>query len=402
MFVGTYTRNTAAEGIYALRLDLNTGELRPHQLIAKTDNPSFLAFGYNNVLYAVNEVNDYEGEPTGAVSAFHIEPTTLQSQLVSIFKTYGGAPCHLSLDRTGRNLLVANYVGGNIAMFPARYDGGLLNANVVQNHSGSGPIAQRQSEPHAHSVHLSPDNRFALAADLGADRIFVYKFDAEAGWLEPHLAAELPPGSGPRHMAFWRNQLFVLNELSATLTRMDYNRDTGELKADSSISTLPDDFTGRKSTAEVVVDDRGQFVYASNRGHDSIAVFHNHRDGLKLVEIEKTGGQEPRNFAIAPGGKFLLAANQKSNTVNVFAIDRRTGELARTPYTADVPSPVCLRMRHHNFHVEPPMAQRLQGSGRRNPARWGVTTANTVNRFGIHQPASRPSSDGVRWATPTR
>ncbi|MCA9173246.1 MAG: lactonase family protein [Planctomycetales bacterium] len=377
VYVGTYTENTDSEGIYALQMDLLTGQLTPLGLIAKTPNPSFLQLHPSGrFLYAVNELTDYEGQPTGAVSAFRIDPISKRLVLMSIYPTGGGAPCHLTLDRRQRHLLVANYAGGSVASFRIRPDGGLFNATQVAQHEGSSVNPQRQEGPHAHSVWVSPDNRFVMSADLGIDKIVVYRFDGNTGQLTPSYGAPLPPGSGPRHMAFHNNQLFVINELAANITRMKFDSNNGALTPEQTISTLPDGYSGRKSTAEVVVHPNGRFVYGSNRGDDSIAVFTLQRDGLKLVEIEKTGGQEPRNFSIDPTGAFLLAANQKSDTIQVFRIDPATGALEPTEHTANVPAPVCLRIGSMPPSQAVPRAVRMQPArGNQRYINVGITSS---------------------------
>jgi 6-phosphogluconolactonase len=298
-------------------------------------------------------------------------------QLVSEFATYGGAPCHLAVDPRHRQLYVANYNGGSVTVFPLRRDGGLLEATQVLQHQGaSGVDPQRQSTAHAHSIDLSLDREFAVSADLGTDKLHVYRFGPQ-GELIAHGETALAPGSGPRHLAFQNTnrRAFVINELAATVTTLDFDFRQGVFQPIQSISTLPQGYAGRKSTAEIAVHPSGRFVYGSNRGHDSIAVFQNRPEGLQLIEIEPSGGQEPRNFALCGNGKFLLAANQKSNSIQVFAIDPRTGALTPTEHRIEVPTPVCLRLQPTKIISEQPAAQRIGAyhqslrvlpSGRRN------------------------------------
>ena len=352
VFIGTYTRgDSPSKGIYTSVFDDESGRLSPPALAATADNPSFLAIHPTMaVVFACNETNDFGGEPTGAVSAFHINRSDGLLTLINQQPTGGGAPCHCNVDATGRFLLVANYVGGNLAVFPIGDDGTLAPRSCLINHVGNGPNRQRQEKPHAHSINLSQDNRFAYAADLGTDCVMIYRFDDQAGRLVPSAAdcVEIPAGGGPRHFSLHPSGRFAYtnNELTCEVTAFSRDFTTGTLTAVQQISTLPADFDGRKSTAECLVHPNGRFLYVSNRGHDSIAVYSiNQKTGrLKIIEIEKTGGQEPRNFILDSTGQWLLAENQNSDTVVVMKVDTTTGALSRTQNTIGVGKPVCLRI----------------------------------------------------------
>jgi 6-phosphogluconolactonase len=351
MYIGTYTR-PPSKGIYAFRLQPN-GALTPlgaAGLAAETENPSFLAVHPNQrFLYAVNEVSRYEGRDAGSVSAFSIDRATGTLTLLNRVSSRGGGPCHLSIDASGKWLFVANYGGGSIAAFPLQEDGRLGEASAFFQHAGSSVNKARQSGPHGHSAVVSPDNRFVLAADLGLDRVFTYRLDAAAGGLaagDPPFTS-VAPGSGPRHLAFRPDGKFVyvLSELFSKVMAFRYDAARGTLAELQALSTLPDGFSGENSGAEIVVHPGSKFLYASNRGHDSIASFRiDAADGtLTALDRVSTQGKTPRNFAIDPSGRFLVAANQNSGTVVVFRIDQETGALTPTGTVVQVPSPVCVR-----------------------------------------------------------
>lgn len=351
VFIGTYTRgDSISEGIYTTTFDTESGKLAPATLAAKTDNPSFLTVHPSNkFLFACIETNDYEGNPTGAVAAFKINANNGQLELINQRSSEGGAPCHCNVDATGRFLLVANYLGGNVAVFPIADDGALAEPSCVINHIGSGPNKQRQEAPHAHSINLSADNKFAYAADLGIDRVMIFRFDSQDGQLVPSAADSvvLAAGGGPRHFSIHPSGKFAYTnkELTCEATALQRNPATGSLKVMQNISTLPADFNGRKSTAECLVHPNGKSLYVSNRGHDSIAAYNIDQESgqLTLIEIEKTQGKEPRNFFIMPDGKWLIAENQNSDTVVVFSISP-DGSLSPANSKIAVGKPVCLRI----------------------------------------------------------
>ncbi len=334
-YIGTYTRGDS-KGIYAYRLDDKTGKLTSLGLAAETSNSSFLAVHPNQrVVYAANE------NPQGTVSAFSIDATTGHLKLLNSVSTKGSGPCHVELDRTGQFLFAANYNSGSVAVFPVREDGSLGEASKSVQHSGSSVNPQRQEGPHAHSANVAPDNRFVLVADLGLDQILAYSRQLNIGSI-----TKMEPGSGPRHMAFRADGKFVyvLSELTATVTAFRYDGKTGTLDELQTISTLPAAYSGPKSAAEIALHPSGKFLYASNRGHDCIAVFRiDPAQGTLTAEGQvPTQGKTPRNFAIDPTGTFLLAANQDSGSLVEFRIDQKTGALTPTGATAQVPFPVSI------------------------------------------------------------
>lgn len=349
MYVGTYT-GSGSEGIYAFRFDPATGKASPVGLVAATENPSFLALDPNGrFLYAVNELETFGDVATGAISVFAIDQESGRLELLQQVSSLGGSPAHLSLDTSARNLLVANYSGGNVAVFPIGTDGQLGDHSAFVQNSGSSVNPERQEGPHAHFIQTTLDNQFAIVADLGLDKLFMHRFDAGTGSLVPGnpAFASSEPGSGPRHVAFSPSGKFVyaVNELTSTATLFAYQSDAGALQSLQTISTLPEDFTGANSTAEIEVDGKGRTLYVSNRGHDSIAVFRiDPGDGsLKPLEWVPTGGKMPRHFVIDPTGQWLIAANQASNTINLLRIDSGNGRLTPTEISLEVAAPVCLR-----------------------------------------------------------
>lgn len=349
LYVGTYTSGKS-EGIYVYRMSLATGELRHVRTVGGIVDPSFLALSpRRRRLYAVNEVSTFGGKPGGAVTAFSISSQTGDLTRLNQTASMGASPCHLTVDATGRSVLVANYEGGNVAVLPVRPDGSLGAATDVVQHSGSSVNAERQQGPHAHCVLLDRANRYAFALDLGLDRIMIYRFDAARGKLTPNEVpwAGVKPGAGPRHLAFHPSgrYAYVVNELDSTVTAFAYESRRGALSAVQTVSTLPGGFSESNTCAEVQVSASGKFLYASNRGQNSIAVLAiDGRTGkLRPVQHEPTGGKTPRHFAIDPTGAYLLAANQNSDTIHTFRIDPGEGKLTPTGHQVEVPSPVCLK-----------------------------------------------------------
>jgi 6-phosphogluconolactonase len=347
IYVGTYT-DGASRGIYRFELDKSSGATTAPILAGESRNPSFLALHPNGgVLYAVNEVADFDGANTGAVSAFSIDPTSGSLTLLNQQPSAGADPCHLVTDRNGRNLLVANYTSGTVAVLPLAADGRLLRPTVVRRHEGSGPVAARQEGPHAHEIVLDAAERFAFEADLGADRIYAYRFNAGAGTLEPTDLGEtaLEPGSGPRHLAWHPSgrYLYVINELRSTVVALRYDPARGALAAIQTLTTLPAGFTGPNTAAEVVVDGDGRLLYCSNRGNDTLAIFTiDERTGtLTSAGHVPTGGRTPRHFAIDRSGRWLLVANQNSDSIAVFHLDPATGR-PRPSGRLKVPKPTCV------------------------------------------------------------
>jgi 6-phosphogluconolactonase len=353
-YVGTYTEDagapTKSKGIYAYRFEPSTGQVTALGLAAETVNPSFLAVHPNGrFLYAVNEVGNYQGPNSGGVSAFSIDHATGKLTLLNEVASRGADPCYLTVDRTGNYVLVANYTGGSVAVFPVHSDGKLGEASAFVQHTGHGTNPQRQEGPHAHSINMSPDNRFAYVDDLGLDELVVYKFDATKGTLTPNNPpfAKLDPGAGPRHFALAPNGKFayVVAEMKSTVNVFSNNPKTGALLPLQTISSLPKEFSGENDDAEVEIAPSGKFLYASNRGHDTIAVFtiDQSQGTLTPIEYASTKGKIPRSFEIDPTGKFLFAENQKSDNIVIFNIDQKTGRLTPTGKVVDVVSPVSVK-----------------------------------------------------------
>jgi len=346
VYVGTYTDGTS-QGIYRFAFDPATGAMTEPVLAAETKNPSFLALHPNGrFLYAVGEVSSFGGAKTGSVSAFAIDAKTGDLVLLNQQSSEGAGPCHLVVDKTGSHVLVANYGGGTVAALPIEADGRLRPASSVRVHEGSGPNKGRQEKPHAHGIYLDAAERFALSPDLGADRVFVYRFDPAKGTLEPHGAAPLDPGSGPRHLAFHPTgkYLYVINELLSTVTAFSYDAEKGALAKLQTVSALPAGFSGESWTAEVAVSPDGRFVYGSNRGDDSLAVFRVDAASGRLTAVghAPVGGKTPRHFTIDPTGGFILVAHQGSGGVAVLRRDPSTGMPTPAGAPVKVDKPVCL------------------------------------------------------------
>jgi len=363
-YVGTYTRTQGqaqgeSDGIYVYRMDPDSGALTLAHTASGVVNPSFLALDpRQRHLYAVSEVQETGGQAGGAVSAFAVDPATGALTYLNQQPSHGTDPCHLTVDRTGRFVLVANYSSGSAAIFPIQADGRLGPATDVVQHAGSSVNPRRQQGPHAHSINVDPANRFALVADLGLDKVLVYRLDLDRGKLIPNdePSAPLRPGAGPRHLAFHPSAryAYVINELDSTLTTFAYDETRGTLREIQSVSTLPEGFAGTNYPADVHVSPSGRFVYGSNRGHDSIVAFAVDAETGRLTCVghEPTQGQVPRNFALDPTGTYLLAANQRTDTVVTFRIDQRTGMPVPTGHVAAVPRPVCVKIVHSVPHPQ--------------------------------------------------
>ncbi len=347
LYAGTYTVQ-GANGIYVYRVE-NNGELTRLFEAPGLPNPTFLAIHPSKrFLYAVNEIGEYEGKPAGAVSAFSIHadgslaPINTQSSV-------GNGPCHICIDRAGRNALVANYGSGSAAVLPINADGSLAPASAFVQHTGSGPNVSRQEGPHAHSTTLSPDEGYAYVADLGLDKLMTYRFDAGKGALEANVPAfiALHAGAGPRHFTFHPNGrwAYVINELDNTIVAYDYSAGTGALIVKQTIGTLPAGWSGTSYCADIHISPDGKFLYGSNRGHDSIAIFAIARTGglLSLVGHQGEGIVWPRNFAIDPAGRFLYVANQNSDSIVAFEMNASTGTLTPANIHIQLPKPVCLQ-----------------------------------------------------------
>jgi 6-phosphogluconolactonase len=346
VYVGTYT-NRGSEGVYVYRLDFATGGLTPVNKSPRLNNPSFVALDpKGRCVYAVRE----SGGPAGAIVALSRNQATNELTILNDQPSGGQGPCYVTVDREGRFVLAANYGSGSVAVFPVAEDGRLQPASCVVQHEGSSVNPGRQKGPHAHSIVLDPANRYAFVPDLGIDKIMIYRFDREQGKLVPNDPpfVKVEPGSGPRHFTFHPDgkHAYVIEELSCTVTAFAYDADTGSLKSLQKISTLPKDFKGTNTCADIHMHPSGRFLYGSNRGHDSIASFAiDAKTGeLRLIGHTPTQGKNPRNFAIDPSGTFLLAANQDGNNIVSFRIDPDTGKLTPTGQVCQVSMPVCVKM----------------------------------------------------------
>ncbi len=355
VYIGTYTSGkgkSKSDGIYVYKLNLESGKLTPHKTVKNVVEPSYITIDKDqNYLYAVNETEEYEGKKSGAVSAFAIDQKTGDLTFLNKVPSLGGAPCFIIVSENDKFVLVANYLGGNVSSFPIQKDGSLGASIDLQQNEGTGPNKDRQEAAHAHSINLDKKNRFAYVCDLGVDKIFIYEFDEKTGKLKPNPSQpyfQAKPGAGPRHFTFHPNNkhAFVINELDSSVTSFEFNSKLGTLKAIETVPTLPEDFKDSNTTADLHVSPDGNFLYGSNRGHDSIVSYKiDSKTGkLKFIEHTSTQGKTPRNFVISPDGKFLLAANQNSDSVVVFRIDKATGKLTPTGKTANVPKPVCLKL----------------------------------------------------------
>lgn len=348
VYFGTYTGG-ASKGIYVSHFNPSTGALTAPQLAAETPSPSFLAVRpQGDFLYAANEVNTFQGKPEGSVSAFAIKKDTGLLTPLNQASSAGPGPAHLSLDQDGRTVLVANYGGGSIALLPIARDGKLEGPTSFIKHAGSSVNPDRQKEPHAHQIIVDPSNQFAYVADLGLDKVMIYRFDAAKHTLTAATPAfaTLKPGAGPRHVAISASGRFayVINELDCTITVLRRDPSNGSLADVQTLSTLPPGESLQRgySTAEIQIHPAGGFLYGSNRGHNSLSAFTIDQASGRLTYVANvpTGGKTPRGFGIEPGGGYLLAGNQESDSVVVFAIDRATGKLTPTGTTITVGKPV--------------------------------------------------------------
>lgn len=346
-FIGTYTGKNS-KGIYRLEFDSATGKLSGAQLAAEVGSPSFLAIHPKQThLFCVCE-GGLPGKKGGGVGSYTLDQATGELKLVNLESSVGDGPCHIVVDANAKHVLMANYGGGSVAVLPINEGGKLGEASCFIQHTGSSVNKSRQSEPHAHSINLDKANKFAIVADLGIDKLLVYKYDAAKGKIVANTPAalDLAGGDGPRHFSFHPSKPFAYtnNELSSSVTALTYDAEKGTFKKLNTLSTLPEPTKGN-STAEVLVHPNGKFVYVSNRGHNSIAIFSVNQDTgeLKAVGHQGKGINIPRNFNIDPSGKWMLVANQDGNSVIVFKIDTDTGMLTPTEEKAEVGSPVCIK-----------------------------------------------------------
>ena len=360
VYVGTYTdwsllmplhRNPPGErsrGIYAFRFDTGRGVLTPLGLAAETVNPTYLTFSPSGrFLYAANEIYQHGGQATGTASAFSIDRESGRLTLLNQMASGGTGTCYARVDLSGRNLLLANFGSGSVSVLPLKADGSLRPASAFVQDRGSGPNP-RQAGPHAHSFNLSPDNRFAVEAEFGMDRLIVYRFDAANGTLSPAQPpfVTLRPGAAPRHFTFHPRGgvAYCLNEIDSTITVLAYGPDSGSFRELQTLSTLLAGFHAMNTAAEVLVHPSGRFLYASNRGHDSIAVFSVDDSGrLTLAGHVPSGGRTPRGFCLDPEGRWLITANQGTHNIAVFSVDPATGMPKPTGQSLEVRSPVCVK-----------------------------------------------------------
>jgi 6-phosphogluconolactonase len=361
VYVGTYSEpilfgtgevlQGRGKGIYAFRLNEAAGALEPVGITEGVRNSSFLAFDpEKEFLYCVNEFKEYEGMASGAVSSFRMDRESGALTYLNTKASHGTDPCHLMVDRSGRNVLVANFASGSVSVLPREADGSLKEASCVIQHEGSSVDPKRQTGPHAHGVEIDAANRYVFVPELGLDKIMIYELDAERGQLTPNPhqpTVDVTPGSGPRQIVLHRNGRFtyVMTEMSSSVIVYSYDAATGGLKELQTLSTLPADFSGESSGAEVQVAPSGKFLYASNRGHDSLATFaiDSESGKLTLAGFEGSGGKIPRNFDVSPDGAFVAVANQDSNNVVLFRVDQATGKPAPTGNVVEAGTPICVR-----------------------------------------------------------
>jgi len=350
VYVGTYTQKES-EGIYIYRMNPESTSLEPIGKAVNISNPSFLTIDpQQRYLYAVNEVQSFMGEKSGGVSAFSIDSKSGELTFLNKKSSKGTDPCYISMDRTGRYVLVANYSSGSLCVLPVMDDGSLGDATDFVQHEGRSVNPKLQEGPHAHSIVVDPSNRYVYAADLGLDKIMIYKFDSEQGKLTPNDQpwVRTKPGAGPRHFTFHPSGKFayVINELDSTIVAFAYDRDNGTLEEIQRVSTLPEGFKGINYPADIHVAPSGKFLYGSNRGHDSIVIYRvNEETGkLRYVGHESTRGSFPRNFAIDQSGDLLLVANRRTHNIVAFKVDTQTGLLEPTGHVTEVSTPACIKI----------------------------------------------------------
>ncbi|MDA7681423.1 beta-propeller fold lactonase family protein [Verrucomicrobiales bacterium] len=351
VYFGTYTRDKESQGIYVSKLNLENGILSKPSLAATGDNPSFVTILPNKeFLVSVEETNDYQGESSGSLASYKINHNDGTLKLIDRLSTRGGAPCHISADQSGKHVFFANYVGGSIGTASVSVEGKLKLTSFVQHKGGS--ILPRQKSPHSHSIDIDPSGKYVVCADLGLDKVMIYNFDAVKGELKVSTPgfARVAPGNGPRHFSFSPNGKYgyTNNEITSSVTVFDFNSSSGTMKNIQTLSTLPKSHENKNSTAELLMHPSGKFLYCSNRGHDSVAVFKADENSgkLSLVEVEVLGVKTPRGFGIDPTGKYLIAGGQNSNDVRVYKIDGNTGEISPVGEPVSVPCPVCVQFLH--------------------------------------------------------
>ncbi len=339
LFVGTNTGD-GSQGIYLFTFDSDSGKLTNKQLAVETSNPTYLVIDtMRHFVYAVNE-ND-----TGAVSSFRLDQATGKLSFINQQPTHGAWPCYIDVNKAGDRLAVANYGTGNVAFY--KLDSGRIEANpIIRQQEGSGPNKDRQEGPHAHLAKFGPWGKFLYSNDLGTDKVYAYPILEDGSIGEEQVAMEADPGDGPRHLVFnpSKKLVFVINELSGSIISAKVDPAAGTFERIDKVSTLPDDFTGNNTCADIHLSNDGKFLYGSNRGHNSIAVFSVSEEGkLKKIQTVPVQGNWPRNFTLTPQGNYLLVANKKSGSIVVFRVDRKTGLITPTGHHVAVASPVCLK-----------------------------------------------------------
>jgi 6-phosphogluconolactonase len=353
LYVGAYTDEGRTNGIHLVRMDRSTGKLEHIGSVESGANPSFLTIHPNGrVLYAANELATYDGRKSGAVSSFDIASESGNLTPCNERPSEGGAPCYVSVDRSGKFVLVANYSGGNIALLPLGNDGSLSAASHVEQHARTGPAPAGREAAHAHCIVADPSNRFVLAADLGVDRVFLYRLDVDGKALR-HVAGGdgvMRDGAGPRHLAFHPTLplVFVANELDSTVSTLRFDAERGSLTPIDTQPSIPAGWPTRNYPGDIHLTPSGRTLHVSNRGHNSISVFSVSDTGaLALEQTTSTGGDWPRNFSLDPTGRWLLVANQRSGSIVVLACDPRTGRLTTTDERLAISRPACVRFRAH-------------------------------------------------------
>lgn len=349
VYIGCYTNTKKSTGIQLFRFDAQSGKLTPAGIAGEVVNPSFVDLHPSGkYLYSVSEISTMDGQRTGAVTAFSVDGKNGKLTPLNRMPSRGAGPCFVRVDQTGKMVMVANYGSGSAASLPIKTDGSLGEAASFHQFTGSGPNKKRQEAPHAHSATFSPDNRFGIVADLGTDRLMVFRVDPAKATLTPNdpPSFSTPPGSGPRHFAFHPKgkYAYAINEMASTVTAMTYDKTRGTFHEIETVSTLPPDFKGDTTTAEIKIHPSGKFLYGSNRGHDSISVFTIAGNGkLKLIDHTSTQGRVPRNFSLDPAGKWLIAANQSTDNLVVFRVDGKSGKLSPTGQNLPAGAPVCVK-----------------------------------------------------------
>jgi 6-phosphogluconolactonase len=346
LYVGTYSTR-GSEGIYVLEFDRANGSLKQLQTVSNAKSPSFLAIHPSGkFLYSVNEA----APNSGGVSSYTIEPKTGKLTMMNQQSSHGRGPCHIAIDQTGKLAFVSNYGGGTFTVLPIQNDGTLSPATDTLKYEGKGPNAQRQEKPHIHSATVSPNNRFVYVCDLGTDKVYIYEFDQATGKVKPAATpyATVSAGSGPRHITIHPNgkYLYLVEELTSSVATFALDSKTGALTMiEDNVKTLPADFTGNNTSADIHTDPKGKFLYQSNRGYNALAILSIARDGkVTLIGQQPTEGKTPRNFLVDPKGEYVFAANQDTDNIVVYKLDSKTGKLTPTGTQVKVPAPVCLKL----------------------------------------------------------